>query len=141
MITREELLNSNEFWTEVIQNRIYSELMEFIDQKGISNQELAACLGISKGRVSQILSGRNLNFRLDTLVKLFLCIGKVPDFKLENIEDRIHKETGSKGDLMKKLPGSQGIRIKQAKSGFAKKQRAGIPKQFRQKAAGQKLNP
>jgi predicted XRE-type DNA-binding protein len=85
MITREDLIKSSEYWIEIIQNKVYSDLMEYIEQNGVSNKDLAKSLGISKGRVSQILSGDNLNFRLDTLVKLCLAIDKIPSFQLENI--------------------------------------------------------
>lgn len=85
MITREDLLKSSEYWIEIIQNKVYSDLVEYIEKHGASNKEIAKSLGISKGRVSQILSGDNLNFRLDTLVKLCLSIDKIPSFHLEDI--------------------------------------------------------
>jgi hypothetical protein len=50
---------------------------------------------LSKGRVSQILSGGNLNFRLDTLVKLCLTIDKIPDFHLIDVNDFISKDKDS----------------------------------------------
>jgi predicted XRE-type DNA-binding protein len=87
MITREDLLKSSEYWIEIIQNKVYNVLAEYIESHDISNNQIAKSLGISKGRVSQILSGDNLNFRLDTLVKLCLTIDKIPDFHLMNIEE------------------------------------------------------
>jgi len=89
MISREELIKSSEYWIEIIQNKIYSELAEFIDKKGISGKDIAETLGLSKGRISQILSGENLNFRLDTLVRLSLAIGRIPDFSLVEIDEYI----------------------------------------------------
>jgi len=92
MISREDLLKSSEYWIEIIQNKVYSDLMEYIEQNGASNKDLAKSLGISKGRVSQILSGTNLNFRLDTLVKLCLTIDKIPNVQLENIDKYIEAD-------------------------------------------------
>ena len=89
MISRKELLTSSEYWIETIQNNIYSELAGFIEKNDISGRELAETLGLSKGRISQILSGKNLNFRLDTLVRLSLAIGRIPGFRLLEIEEYI----------------------------------------------------
>lgn len=92
MITREELLRSSEYWTEIIQNKIYNDLIEYIQDHNITNKKIAEILGLSKGRVSQILTGGNLNFRLDTLVKLCITIDKIPDFHLINVSEFLEKE-------------------------------------------------
>lgn len=92
MITRDELLKSNDYWIEIIQNKIYNDLAEYIEINKIPNKQIAEILGLSKGRVSQILSGGNLNFRLDTLVKLCLTIDKIPDFHLIDVNEFIAKD-------------------------------------------------
>ena len=92
MITREDLIKSSEYWTEIIQNKIYNDLAEYIETHEIQNKQIAESLGLSKGRVSQILSGENLNFRLDTLVKLCLTINRIPDFQLVDINEFIAKD-------------------------------------------------
>ena len=105
MITREDLLKSSEYWIEIIQNKVYNDLLEFIERNGASNKDLANILGISKGRVSQILSGDNLNFRLDTLVKLCLAIEKIPSFQMEDIEKYIEADLKETEPIMfKKIP-------------------------------------
>lgn len=93
MITREDLLKSSEYWTEIIQNKIYNDLAEYIQNNDIPNKHFVESLGISKGRVSQILNGSNLNFRMDTLVKLCLTIDKVPDFHLIDVNEFISKDS------------------------------------------------
>jgi predicted XRE-type DNA-binding protein len=104
MITREELLKSSEYWTEIIQNKIFNELVEYIEGNNISNEQLREILGVSKGRISQILSGNNLNFRIDSLVRLCLVINKVPDFQLVDINDFIRKdEEGSTSQVFKEI--------------------------------------
>lgn len=92
MITREDLIKSSEYWTEIIQNKIYNDLAEYIETHEIQNKQIAESLGLSKGRVSQILSGENLNFRLDTLVRLCLTINRIPDFQLVDINEFIAKD-------------------------------------------------
>jgi Helix-turn-helix. len=95
MITREELLKSSEYWIETIQNKVFSDVSEYIEKNNVSNKIIAERLGLSKGRVSQILSGENLNFRIDTLVKLCLAIGRVPDFRLVEINNFLTRENSS----------------------------------------------
>lgn len=100
MITREELLKSSEYWIETIQNKVYNDLMEFIESNKIPNNEIAETLGLTKGRVSQILSGNNLNFRLDTLVRLCLAIERIPDFRLIDIYDFVAKDKLSSDSIV-----------------------------------------
>ena len=95
MITREHLLRNERFWTETIQNKIYNDLASYIKTEKISQKEIAKRLGVSKGRISQILNGANLNFRIDTLVKICLAINKVPNFKFEDIKFFIESDTKS----------------------------------------------
>ncbi|HOK26994.1 MAG TPA: helix-turn-helix domain-containing protein [Bacteroidales bacterium] len=95
MITREELLKSSEYWIEIIQNKVFNDLTEYIESSKLSNKELAKLLGVSKGRISQILSGENLNFRLDTLVKICLAINRVPDFRLLDLNEYISRDIKS----------------------------------------------
>ena len=97
MITREDLIKSSEYWTEIIQNKIYNDLAEYIETHEIQNKQIAESLGLSKGRVSQILSGENLNFRLDTLVRLCLTINRIPDFQLVDINEFIAKDQRNPG--------------------------------------------
>jgi predicted XRE-type DNA-binding protein len=100
MITRDELLKSSDYWIEIIQNKIYNDLAEYIENNKIPNKQIAEILGLSKGRVSQILSGGNLNFRLDTLVKLCMTIGKIPDFHLIDVSEFIAKDKGNPNSIV-----------------------------------------
>lgn len=95
MLTRADLLKSSVYWTEIIQNKIFNDLMEYIEDNNISNKQLGEKLGLSKGRISQILSGKNLNFKIDSLVKLCLSINKVPDFQLVDLMIFIEKDLNS----------------------------------------------
>ncbi len=95
MISREQLIRNETFWTETIQNKIYNDLASYIKNENISQKEIAKRLGVSKGRVSQILNGKYLNFRIDTLVKICLSIGKVPKFNFEDLENFLIKDEKS----------------------------------------------
>jgi len=92
MITRDELLKSSEYWTEIIQNKIYNDLIWYLKGNKIPNKQLGEMLGLSKGRISQILSGGNLNFRLDTVIKLCLAINKIPDFQLVDMDEFLQSD-------------------------------------------------
>ena len=83
MITREDLLRSSEYWIERIQNKIFNDLTEYIEKNKVSNKQIAEILGLSKGRVSQILSGENLNFRLEKS-SLFFYIWTVKNLRNTN---------------------------------------------------------
>jgi predicted XRE-type DNA-binding protein len=97
MTTRSDLIKSEHYWTEVIQLKLYNDIIEFIEKSGISNKEIAKKLGVSKGRVSQILSGENLNFRIDSLVKICLAINKVPNFHLEDVDAFLNRDANNPG--------------------------------------------
>ena len=92
MITRAEILTNETYWIETIQNKIYSDLVTFINDNHISQKEIADRLKVSKGYISQILNGNNLNFRLETLVKICLAIGKLPVFSLVDKIEHIRNE-------------------------------------------------
>ncbi len=118
-MTREDLLKSSDYWIEIIQNKIFSDLIEYIEDNNISNEQLREILGVSKGRVSQIKSGNNLNFRIDSLVKLCISINKIPDFQLVDITEFIKREEESSMSLVFKetkhiqKPADEMIRYKQ----------------------------
>ncbi|MFC2104471.1 helix-turn-helix domain-containing protein [Bacteroidota bacterium] len=97
MITREEIIKNETFWTETIQNKIYSDLVTYIKKNKVSQKKLAEKLDVSKGYVSQILSGENLNFQISTLVKICIAIEKVPNINFEEIDSFIKNDM--KNDL------------------------------------------
>jgi transcriptional regulator with XRE-family HTH domain len=103
MITREELITSSEYWIETIQNKVFNDLSEYIERNKVSNKYIADKLGLSKGRISQIFSGENLNFRLDTLIKLCLAIDRIPDFQLIDKNDFIAREKLSPDSIVFRL--------------------------------------
>lgn len=84
-MTREELLRSPEYWTNLIQNELYRQIESFMKEKNMNKGMLAAHLGCTPGYVTQLLSG-NFDHKLSKLVELSLAIGKVPSIEFKDIE-------------------------------------------------------
>lgn len=82
-ITREELLQSKEYWVTTIQLMLFAEVEAFMKTHKMNRTQFADYLGCTKGYVTQLLSGDYDN-KLSKLVELSLAIGKVP--KLEFVE-------------------------------------------------------
>lgn len=86
MITREELLKSEEYWFELAQNSIFRMVTEYMNEKAINQSELAAELNVTKGYVSQIVNG-NFNYTLRKMIQLSLALGKIPVIEFKPIEE------------------------------------------------------
>ncbi|MVN22697.1 helix-turn-helix domain-containing protein [Mucilaginibacter arboris] len=101
MITREEILASPEYWFESLQNELYRQLVAYLEKEGINQTELAARLNVSKGYITQILSG-NFNHTLKKLIELSLSVGLVPQITYTPIDEVIRKDCQQK-ELLKEL--------------------------------------
>ena len=80
MFTQEELFESPAYLLTLYQNEIFREVHGYMQEKGITQKELAKKLGVSDAYVSQILNGK-FNFTLKKLIELGLAIGKIPKIK------------------------------------------------------------
>lgn len=82
MITQQELIKTEEYWFETIQNEIYRQVEFYLRVNEMTQTQFAERLGVSKGYVSQILKG-NYNATLKKLIELSLAVGMAPviDFK------------------------------------------------------------
>lgn len=80
MFTQEELFESPTYLLTLYQNEIFREVHGYMQEKGITQKELAKKLGVSDAYVSQILNGK-FNFTLKKLIELGLAIGKIPKIK------------------------------------------------------------
>lgn len=90
-ITREELINSKEYWIADIQMKLFAEVEAFMKARGMNRTQFADYLGCSKGYVTQLLSGDYDN-KLSKLVELSLAIGKVPELNLIEIDTFANNE-------------------------------------------------
>ncbi len=91
MITREELLKTEEYWYEIIQNEIYRLVSDYIRKSGITKTQFAEHLGVSKGYVSQILNG-NFNATLRKIIELSLSVNTAPVFSFKDLEEYIKED-------------------------------------------------
>lgn len=80
MFTQEELFESPTYLLTIYQNEIFREVHGYMQEKCITQKELAKKLGVSDAYVSQILNGK-FNFTLKKLIELGLAIGKIPKIK------------------------------------------------------------
>ena len=84
-MTREELLSMPEYWVAKIQTEIYRCADQFMENRHMNRTQFAEYLGVSKGYVTQLLSG-DYNYSLEKLVELSLKIGYVPQVSFEEID-------------------------------------------------------
>jgi len=91
IMKREELLKSAGYWIAEIQIGLYNCAVGFMEKHKMNRTQLAAYLGVSKGYVTQLLSG-DYNFSLEKLVELALALGYVPQMAFEPKECRIARD-------------------------------------------------
>lgn len=84
MKTYNQLIQTETFWTNKIQNDLYNIIHTYMKDKGLTQTQLAEELGFSKGYISQVLNG-NFNHKLDKLVSLALAVGKVPNLTFQDV--------------------------------------------------------
>ena len=77
-ITREELIQSKEYWVTNIQLKLFAEVESFMKTHGMNRTRFAEYLGCTKGYVTQLLSGDYDN-KISKLVELSLAIGRIPE--------------------------------------------------------------
>lgn len=95
MITREELLQSPEYWFENAQNDLYGQVMEYMKKEGLNQSQLAEKLGVSKGYISQVLKGE-FNYTLKKLIELSLAVGKVPVIEYKTVHEVLAEDERSR---------------------------------------------
>jgi transcriptional regulator with XRE-family HTH domain len=106
MLTFEKLIRTPEYWMETIQNELYRQVKKFLDEKGITQTQLAKNLKVTKGYVSQVLNG-NFNFTLSKLIELSLAVGVAPDLEFRSFADYTAKEQKSQYDADFVIPANR----------------------------------
>ena len=104
-MTRDDLLNSREYWIAKIQLDLFSQLDTYMSENTISRTQLAEKLGVTKGYVSQILNG-DFDHKISKLVDLALAMGKVPEISYTSL-DEYKKEKSSENVFKRAIPGGQ----------------------------------
>lgn len=90
-MTREEVLKSPSYWTAMIQIALYNCAERFMAKSGKNRTQLANHLGVSKGYVTQLLSG-DYDHRISKMVELALAFGYVPYVDFVSVEKIIEKD-------------------------------------------------
>lgn len=74
----ELILKQPDYWVEAINGALYNAIVDYMDENDLNRTQLAKHLGISSGRVSQILNDGQLNYSIKKMVELALKVGKFP---------------------------------------------------------------
>ena len=92
---KEKILNQSSYWVEGINGFLYEVILDYMETNNLNRTKLAEHLGITKGRVSQILNDGEINFSIEKVIQIALKVGVFPDFKfiekskyLENIRSQ-----------------------------------------------------
>lgn len=83
---RDKIIKSKGYNITKIQNELFRQLTNYLEENNLTRTQFAKELGVSKGYVSQILNG-DFDYKLSKLVELSLAIGKVPDIKFTSFSD------------------------------------------------------
>lgn len=98
-MTREELINSREYWIAKIQLDLFNQIENYMIEHQLSRTQLAEKLDVTKGYISQILNG-DFDHKISKLVDLALLVGKAPQINYTDLQEIIERETHTyKNDL------------------------------------------
>lgn len=89
---REEMLNHPVYWVESFNGYLYNAIITFKEKHNMKQKDLAAHLGISAGRVSQILNDGEINFSIEKLIEIALKVDVYPVFRFEEKHVFLEKE-------------------------------------------------
>lgn len=91
-MTREQIINEPSYWVEELNGKIYNAIILFMEKKDFKQKDMAKHLGISAGRMSQILNSGDINFSYEKIVSILLKLDIIPHFELESKADLLRKE-------------------------------------------------
>lgn len=92
MRTNDQQFNTSEYWMQIIQNELSVQVKKFMDEKKLSQLQLAKELGVNKSFIAQVLKGK-FNYTLSKLIDFSLAIGIVPHIQFKSVDDfLLHKE-------------------------------------------------
>lgn len=97
----EKILNQPSYWVESVNGFLYDAIMTYMETHNLNRVRLAEHLGISKGRVSQILNDGEINFSLEKIIEIALKVDKFPVFEFQDKQKYLHQELeGANGGKM-----------------------------------------
>lgn len=92
---RAQILENPKYWVEGINGMLYDAIVRYMEKHQMKQKDLAKHLGISPGRVSQILNDGNINFSIEKIIEIAIKVDKIPNFIFED------KSTFLEGELKK----------------------------------------
>lgn len=92
---QEKILDQPAYWVEAINGALYEAIVEFMETNKLNRTKLAEHLGISKGRVSQILNDGEINFSLVKIIEIALKVGKYPVFEFQDKQAFLEEKSNS----------------------------------------------
>lgn len=95
---REKILNQPSYWVEGINAFVYNAVLEDMELNDMNRTKLAEHLGLSKGRISQILNNGEINFSIEKLVQIALKVDKFPIFEFKDKKEYLGDNEIAKND-------------------------------------------
>ena len=89
-----KIIEEPSYWVEEINNQMYDAMVRYMEANNLNKTEFSKYLGISKGRLSQILNDGEINFSIEKLCSISLKIGKIPSFTFEEKQSYIENIKG-----------------------------------------------
>jgi transcriptional regulator with XRE-family HTH domain len=93
---------SHRWWTAytLLEEQVIGQVKAALDADGKSQADLARTLGVSRARVSQILTGEDENFKMETIAKLATALDRDVAVRLiKRTEEVVVRETSAPTDL------------------------------------------
>src|SRR6056297_4094432 len=90
MFKNDQIVKNKGYWLDQIQNEIYFQLQNYMENENLNQKGLADRLNVSPSYVSQILNG-NFNYGIGKLIDLALAIGMIPKVQFVSIEDELNE--------------------------------------------------
>lgn len=94
---REKILNQPSYWVEGINGFLYNAILEYMETNDINRTKLAEYLGVSKGRISQILNNGEINFSIEKVIEIALKVDKFPVFEFKDKKEYLNSLKSIKG--------------------------------------------
>lgn len=88
----EKILNQPSYWVEGVNGSLYDAIINYMEANDLNRTKLAAHLGLSKGRISQILNDGEINFSIEKIIEIALKVGKYPIFEFQDKQAYLQKE-------------------------------------------------
>ena len=92
---REKIISQPSYWVEQINGELYDSIMSYMEAHNLKQKDLAKYLGISTGRMSQIINDGDKNFSLEKIIQIALKIGEIPTFMFQDKKEFLERETES----------------------------------------------